>query len=158
MKTVLVQAPMNLNNITFEPTLVHIGYLALTYGKMSELVFPLTFSSIEYESIANCNILETVYILGNLISVQKNAFINCPNLKNIFYYGTISVNVKLFSINPTTIRLCHDYKMDSFASYKDVIKEGLCPAINYIKFKTCINTQQQPKCLYMVSIMLIRNI
>ena len=137
MKTVLVQAPQQMESLTFEPSLVQIGYAAILGGKMKELIFPVTFAKIAKYSFQTCQNLETIYFLGNLITVEDSAFYQCDKLTNIYYYGTNFINVNLFStnINPT-IRVCSDYKKDSFATFTNIIKQGVCAPINYIIYLT----------------------
>ena len=141
MKTVLIQAPTNLDNLNLEPTLVEIGYCAIESCQMTELLFPVTFSRmLENESIQSCHNLKTIYFLGNLIKIASDAIYNCENLQNIYYYGTVTVNIKFFTSNrdDMNIRLCNGYKGNSFATLLNFTKDGPCPDVNYIKQITVV--------------------
>ena len=154
MKTRLIQAPTNLNNLTLESTLVEIGYLSIEMGRMKELIFPVTFSRmLDYASINSCQSLTTIYFLGNLIQLANTAITICENLQNIYYYGTVKVNVKFFQfdqekIDDLNIRLCSGYRGSTFATISNFVKEGVCPDVNCIKTITIMKKQQREPLIY----------
>ena len=138
MKTILIQVPSDISNIKFAQSLVQIGSFAISSNNIKELIFPLSFSVLGQSSISQCENLKTVYFLGNLITVNNGAFDSCNKLTNIYYYGTVFVDVKIFSARPSNIRVCEGYKWNTFATYDNIINEGVCPPINYFKYKTFI--------------------
>ena len=136
MKTRLIQAPIKIESMKFPQTLVYMESYAITDASVTELVFPVTFSKMSSYSIISCSKLVTISFLGNLIDIGSNAFSQCNQLQNIYYYGTVYVQFKFFTSDTAKIRICSGYKWDSFATYTNIIKEGACPSINYIRYKT----------------------
>ena len=141
MKTLLIQAPYKQNTeIKFPPTLVEIGYASLNEIPNTELKFPFSFSRINGQaSITGNPNLVAIYFYGNLFQIQTDAIISCPNLANIYYYGTVSVQTKIFadSLPNLKIMVCASYEGNSFATISNIIKEGACPDMNFLRYITC---------------------
>ena len=146
MKTQLIQGPYGAENFSLEPTLVEIGYGSIDSIQVKEIRFPIGFARIlDYSSIQLCSNLETIYFGGNLFSVAANAINSCDKLAHIYYYGTIAVTIKFFTFASGTnskIYLCNDYQGTSFASFTDLIINGVCPPFNYLKKLTCVHKNQ----------------
>ena len=144
MKTILVQTLYGVNSLVLEPTLVEINHISIDHCTNEELIFPVTFSRITSNyAVYCCSNLKTVKFLGNLFSIPTNAFYSCENLANIFYYGTKSVKIKMFSNSPTNISVCDRYKSDKFATLAITQRYGPCPQINQIKAITkCIRSRR----------------
>ena len=130
-----------MSELILEDTLVKIGYYSISNIPIKTLVFPITFSHIEYASVSSCSQLENVTFKGNMFYSVANAFYNCPKLTNIIYLGVFPVRERVCVFNlvgkEVTIRVCEDYKLNSFSGSTSIIKQDLCPAINMIKKCTC---------------------
>ena len=159
MKTVLVQTPPSIKNLTLEKTLIEIGPRSILGISSQELILPIMLTIISSNSIRECGQLETVKIYSNVLSIKENAFQSCSKLKNIYYYGTVSIKLHIFdsTIHPEKIITCLSYKSSKFSGFDVTAKEGPCPYINFLFDCTSNGIPQHSKSLLFIYLIVTSN-
>ena len=78
----------NLKNIVLPDLLEQIGSNAFQSTGISNIIIPPNITVIEYATFAWCNNLKTISIPIGMTAFRNQAFLNCYNLKDIYYEGT----------------------------------------------------------------------
>ncbi len=78
----------NLTNIALPDALEQIGSNAFQSTGIFNIIIPPNISIIEYATFAWCSNLKTISIPLGVTCFKNQAFLDCNNLKNIYYEGT----------------------------------------------------------------------